>query len=128
MANSKRLTVPIETDGSGDAIVYSASMTGFVQRIRYVPDGTKPLAATADFTITADQSGAAILTITDQAQAGTDYAPRMATTDTAGGVALFAAGGKPVLDKIPLAAERIKAVIAQGGDTCKGTLIYYVGD
>lgn len=128
MAFSKRVTIALTSNASGDVTAYSPRVTGMVQRVRYVPDPSTPLANTADLTITAEDSGAAILTITNQAQTATDYAPRMATHTTAGAAALYAAGGVAVLDRIPVANERIKAVCAQGGNALSGTLIIYVGD
>jgi len=48
-------------------------------------------------------------------------APRQATHSTAGVAALYAGSGQAVNDKIVLAADRVKIVIASGGDTKTGT-------
>lgn len=123
-----RHVIAVTTAADGTATAYSAKrLVGFIQRIRYVPDDTTPLAATADIAITAEDSGAAILSLTDQAQLAADYAPRMPTHSTAGAAALYAAAGAAVNALIPLANERIKIVVAQGGNVLKGAYHVYVG-
>lgn len=67
----------------------------------------------------------AVLTMTNQAASGT-YAPRHATHDTAGAASLFAAGGEPVEALIPIAGERLKVIVAQGGNAKSGTLHVYI--
>lgn len=128
MAFLTRHSIPITTDASGNATVYSSDIAnGFVQAVRYVPDGTTPMDNTADLTVTGETSGIPIITITNEAASVTNYAPRMATHDITGAPALFAAAGQAVNDKIPLAGERIKVAVAQGGNTKSGTLNVWVG-
>jgi hypothetical protein len=127
VANLKLHTIALTTASDGTLTVYSTKpVTGFIERIHYTPDGTVPLDNTADITITAKDSGGAILTITNQAQAATDYAPRQATHSVTGVAALFAAGGLAVNDRIPIATDFLKVVVAQGGNAKKGTLYFYV--
>ena len=117
---AERKTVTITTNGSGVATGYIEGLVGRLQTIRYVPDGTKPYAATVDVTITVDQTGQAILAVSDVSGAFT-YAPRQPTHTTAGAAALFAGSGTAVNDHIVLAAgDRIKIVLAQGGDATVG--------
>ena len=119
----KRHQIGITTDAGGNVTTYS----------EYVPDGTVvavvvdkgTLAITTDITITGEKSGIAVLTLTD-VTANATYSPRGATHSTAGAAALYAAGGSAVLDRIPVAMERIKVVVAQGGAAATGTLHVYV--
>lgn len=119
----ERLTVNIATDGSGDFTGYTKITNGLVHAVRFVDTD---LAAGADITVTCGASGAAIVTLTNQANTAT-VAPRQATHDTAGAALLYAAGGTAVSDLIPVADEAIKVVVAQGGATATGTLHIYVG-
>jgi len=43
--------------------------------------------------------------------------PRAATVSVANSAALYAADGAPIIDRIPIAAERVKVALAQGGAT-----------
>ncbi len=47
--------------------------------------------------------------------------PRQPTYSTTGEALLYAAGGQGVNDEIVLAADRVKIVVASGGDTKSGT-------
>jgi hypothetical protein len=53
-------------------------------------------------------------------------APRQATHSTAGAAALYAAAGTAVNDKIALANDRIKIVIASGGNTKTGVFHFVI--
>ncbi len=119
MAYLTLATVSITTDASGDATAYTGVVNGYVHAIQYVPDGTAPYDATADVTITGETTGIAVTTLTNVAAALTTY-PRAATHDQANAAALYAAAGTAVRDRVPIAAERIKLVIAQGGATKTG--------
>lgn len=124
----ERLAVSITTDANGDATVYTDKpVTGYVLAIRYAKPVASPLADTVDFVITGETSGIAIATWSDNTASG-QIAPRMATHAVADASALlYAALGAAVCDPIPVANERIKTVVAQGGATLNGTLYFYVG-
>lgn len=109
--------IPILTNAGGAATVYSTQpMDGELMMLR-VTIGT--LAAGAvDLTITDDQSGAAILTITDLA-ASTDYYPRGAAVNPANAAITNSFVTIPVTGKI-------KCVVAQGGAAATGTLHCWV--
>lgn len=121
-----RHVVSITTDASGNGTGYTDIADGFVQSIRYVADGTTPYDNTADFTITAEQSGVAILTVTN-ATASATYYPRDATVSVANAALLYAAGGTAVATPVPVVNERVKIVIAQGGNVKTGAFHVYVG-
>lgn len=117
----RKVTAAITTTSGGAATVYVGPVSGLVQAL-YVGQGT--LAATSDLTITDSGSGGPIITITDSS-ASAWYAPRMATCDVAGAASLYASGGEPVEDRIPVDGE-IKIVVAQGGNTTSGTVTFFV--
>jgi len=117
MSYIQRFTVTATTIADGSATAYSPNFTGKISQIRYVKTD---YAAGVDFTITAEATGETIWTQSD-VNASVTVAPRQATHSTAGVAELFAAGGTAVSDKIAIASDRVKIVIAQGGDTKTGT-------
>jgi hypothetical protein len=124
----ERFTFALTTDAGGAATVTSnRPVNGRVQQIRYVPDGATPLDTNADLVITGEDSGLPVVTLTNIGLAAAGWAPRLATHDVAGAAALYAAGGVAVLEKIAIANERLKVVVAQGGNVKTGTLSIWVG-
>lgn len=126
MGYVRREVVDITTNGSGDGTGYTDVVDGLIQAIRYVKDGSTPYDNGVDFTITTETSGQAVLTATNVAASAT-YQPRAATVDVTNAAALYAAGGTAVNDRLPVGAERIKIVVAQGGDTKSGRFHVYIG-
>lgn len=112
----KHLVVPILTDGSGAATVYSAPCDGTLLAIRALL-GTMASGA-VDIVITDDDSGAALLTITNLA-ANTDYYPRGGAVNPANAAITNSFVGIPV-------SGRIKAVVSQATASKTGTLHYWV--
>lgn len=117
MSYIQRHVVTVTTEADETATAYSETLTGKLSQIRYVktdfPDGV-------DFTITAEATGETLWAQSD-VNASVTVAPRQATHTTAGVAAAYASGGSGVLDKIGLANDRVKIVIAAGGDTKTGT-------
>jgi|TARA_Y100000310_G_scaffold345430_1_gene464866 hypothetical protein len=111
--------VDLVTATGGGATGYTPVASGKIDSVEYVKDGTTPMASTSDLTITKESTGEAIGTMTN-ANADTLISPRKATVDTAGAAAVFATGGAPVLDQVSLANDRVKIVVAQGGNTKNG--------
>ena len=122
MSYIQRFTVPVTTIADGSATAYSASFSGKIVHIAYVKTD---FAAGVDFTITAENTGETIWTQAD-VNATATVAPRQAVHSTAGVAALYAAGGSAVLDQIALANDRVKIVIAQGGNVKTGTFYILV--
>ena len=120
----RKFTVSATTNGSGAATVYSPYLSGYIESIQYVKTD---FADGVDFTITAEATGEAIPSLTDQNTA-TTVRPRAATHSTAGVAALYAAAGTAVNDRIALGRDRVKIVIAQGGDTKTGSFVITVDD
>lgn len=117
MLRSER--VAFTTNGDGDATVYSGPIRGYLHALRYVYGDA---ATGADFTITDDATGIALLTVTNAGTSSTTHMPRGATVTTANAAALYASGGTAVNDRIPIVG-RVKLVVAEGGATKTGTLV-----
>lgn len=123
----QRFTITAAVNASGDATAYTTDpITGRIINIIYVPDGSNPYDNTADFVFTGDITGVAVLTKTNVSGAFTS-APRQATHGTDGAASLYAAAGTAVNDHIYLANERLKLVVAQGGNAKTGSFIVIVG-
>jgi len=112
----KRYVVPVTTLADGSATAYSPVLTGRISAIHYVKTD---FANGVDFAITAEATGETLWT-EDNVNASKSMAPRQATHTTVGVAAVYAAGGAAVLDKIALHADRVKIVVASGGDTKTG--------
>ena len=120
---AERKTVTVTTDASGDGTGYSPVVTGRVQQVRYVKTDFDN---GVDFTITAEATGETIWA-EENVNASATRAPRQATHSTAGVAALYAAGGLAVQDHIVLANDRVKIVVAQGGNVKSGTFHVLIG-
>jgi hypothetical protein len=117
MSYAQRLAaVAVTTIADGSATAYSEVCTGKVSTIRYVKTD---FADGSTITITSEATGETIWQETG-VNASATRAPRQATHSTAGAAALYAGGGAAVLDKIALANDRLKIVIASGGNTKSG--------
>lgn len=126
MAKSRKFTVVAVSDGSSVGTFYTPWLSGRIESIQYVKDGTTPYTDGVDFTLTADVTGEAIWTGTD-VNASTVVRPRAPTHTTAGVAALYAASGA-VNDRIALGRDRVKIVLAQAGATKTGTFVITVSD
>jgi hypothetical protein len=120
----RKFSVAATTNGSGAATVYTPYLSGYIESIQYVKTD---FADGVDFTITAEATGESILALTDQNTA-TKVFPRAATHSTAGVAAVYASGGTAVNDRIAVSRDRVKIVVAQGGDTKSGTFVITVSD
>lgn len=114
----RRFVVPITTDADGDATVYSPKVFGRLISIRYVKTD---FADGVDFAVTTEDTAQAVWSESDVNASATRY-PRAATHSTAGVASVYASGGTAVNDKIGVSGERIKVVVAAGGDTKAGVL------
>jgi hypothetical protein len=125
------VTLTLTVNASGDATVYSAGLvSGRVLQIRYVVDATIPLATGADLTITGETTGVAIATITNIGTGSLTWATRQPTypiANTAQGTAALYAATFGVLEPVYIGGERIKCVVAAGGDSKTGQLHILVG-
>jgi len=126
MARSRKHTVVAISDGSQVGTFYSPYISGYIESVQYLKDGTTPYTDGVDFTITAEATGENIWTDTN-INASEIVRPRAATHTTAGVAALYAATGA-VNDRIALGRDRVKIVLAQAGATKTGTFVITVAD
>jgi hypothetical protein len=110
-------TVVVITAADGSATAYSPVVSGNLASIHYIKTD---FANGVDFTITSEAVGETLWAEND-VNASATRRPRAATHSTAGVALLYAAGGTAVTDLIRLSRDRVKIVIASGGDTKTGT-------
>jgi len=115
--HAERKTVTVTTDAAGDAEEYSVVVNGRVLEIVYTKSD---FAAGVDFTITTE-STAQNLWVEADVNASKVCRPRPLCQDAAG--ADLAAEYSPVV----VAEERIKIVVANGGNAKNGTFQIVVG-
>lgn len=120
--NPRRIEISLTTNLSGAVTAYSENLKGILDRIEYVKTD---FADGVDFDITLENSGTVLLD-KDDINASAIFVPRQAVQTTAGVAALYASGGVAVLDKIVIAEERVKVVIANGGNTKTGKVYLVV--
>ena len=120
----RRFEVPVTTIADGSATEYSPYLSGYIHDIEYVKTD---FADGVDFTITAEGTGRAIWGESN-VNAAVVKAPRQPISSIAGVAALYAAGGTAIFDRIALGRDRVKIVIAQGGNVKTGAFIITVDD
>lgn len=119
----ERKTVVVTTAADGSATAYTeGAVNGRVLQVRYVK---ADFADGVDFTITSEATGETILAESD-VNASATRAPRQATHSTAG-IAAESGTGFAVNDHIAIANDRIKIVVASGGNTKTGTFHFLIG-
>lgn len=119
---TRRFTVNVTTAADGSATVYSPFLSGALCAIHYLKtDFTDGV----DFTITAEGTGETLWTESN-VNAAKVCMPRGATHTNAGVAALYAAGGTAVQDLIRLSRDRVKIVIASGGNAKIGAFIIVI--
>lgn len=119
----KRLPVTITTNGSGAGTGYTDEVVnGYIHQIVY--DKTD-FDNGSTMTVTGDRTGTAIWA---ESNVNAD-AVRMPRTQVCGptGTALTYDGTRIVAEPVALADERVKVVVASGGDTKTGTFYIVVG-
>ncbi len=112
----RRQELLVTTAADGSATATSPRLSGKIHSIQYQK---VDFADTVDFTITAEKTGESILTAAN-VTASKSFYPRAPTQAQDGTAALYAASGTPVSDKIGIANDRVKIVIAQGGNIKSG--------
>jgi hypothetical protein len=113
----------ITTATGGAATGYTPIATGRVLAIRYVKtDFTDGV----DLTVTVEGTGEVIVTLTDMNLATVVY-PRSGIHDTAGAAAVYIASGQAIREPVAIANDRIKFVVAAGGDGKFGRFLALIG-
>lgn len=120
MSFAQRLTVALTTAADGSATAYSEPVTGLLSQIRYVKPASGGFDNGSTITITAESTGETLWTEAN-VNASATRAPRQPTHGTDGTAALFAAGGTAIDDRIALVGDRVKIVIAAGGNAKNAT-------
>ena len=115
MSYVERHTVTVTTATGGGATGYTPDLTGRIVYMGYTKD---TFASTTDLTITTELSTQAVWSETN-INASKDLYP-LAVADGVDGVALATAGDAQFVP-VFVANERIKIVVAQGGNTAAGT-------
>lgn len=114
--------ISVDTDSSGDATAYSGkTYNGVLKAIVYEKDN---YANGVDFTITSETTGQTLWTQSDVNASVIKY-PLTQACSTAG-VAATLNGTQAMLVPIALFNERIKIVIAQGGNATAGDFKFLV--
>ena len=119
---AQKKTVSVVTNGSGDATAYSEAITGRIHAIHY---RKTDFANGVDFTITLESTGEGLWAQSDVNAAAKVY-PRAAVHDVAG-VAATLDGTRAMRDAVVAVNDRVKIVVAQGGDTKSGAFDIIVG-
>ena len=121
----KRIKVSVTTAADGTVTAYTPRVSGKLHSAIYVPDGTNPYANTVDMTITSEATGESLISRTN-VSAGFNAYPRAATSAPDGTAALYAAGGTAVQAPPALGNDRIKIVLAQGGNAKTGAFHFHI--
>jgi hypothetical protein len=110
--NAQRITVVVETDGSGNATAYSPNISGRIHSLSYLKDD---FADGVDFTVTLERTGQSVWTDTNINASETVYPVAAANLGTTGAAS--------TLSEAPIIAanDRLKIVVASGGDTKSGS-------
>lgn len=124
MSFCRKVSVTATTNASGAATVYTDVVNG---RILSVLFNDTDIDAGGDATITTETTGQAVLTLTNFGGSDGQWQPRQATHATDSSASLYAASGEPVEDHIWAVDERIKIVIASGGNVKSGVFTVIVG-
>lgn len=120
MSHVEQPSVTIVTATGGGATGYlptTGKITGIVNTIRYAK---VDFANGVDFTITSERTGETLWTEAN-VNAAVAKSPGRPVHTTSGAAALHATGGTALLRPFALKDDRIKIVIAQGGNTKSGT-------
>jgi hypothetical protein len=115
MAN-RRFTLNVTTAADGSYTGYIGPVSGKICAIHYIKTN---FADGVDFTITVEGTGETVWTESN-VNAAKVCMPRGATHSNAGVAALYASGGVAVNDLIRISRDRIKFVLAQGGNATTG--------
>ncbi len=118
----RRYKVTVTTAADGTVTAFSPRLAGELHSAHYVKGD---FADGVDFTITSEATGETLWAESNVNASAVRY-PRQPTHSNAGVAALYAAGGTAVQERPALGNDRIKIVIAQGGNAKTGTFHFLV--
>jgi len=124
--NPKRYRINLTCDSGGACTAYSddVGVGGEIKQVKYTKTN---FSDGVDFVVTGETTGVNIWTEND-VNATATRCPRQAThLNTSGAAALYASGGTAVLAPVVISNERIKVVIASGGNATTGAVDVWVG-
>lgn len=117
MGYAERHIVTLTTDADGNCTAYSPVVSGRVSKVRYVKTD---FADGVDFTVTSEATGETIWAETNVNATASRPTRELVYTTTGSSIAYAATFG--VYESIVVANDRIKIVVAQGGDTKTGAI------
>lgn len=119
-----KCVVPVVTDESGDAVVYTPQINGIVRMIAYLKPSSGGLDNGSALEMLAAVTG---ITVWEQAALAASMAvyPHAPAHDSAG-VAITYATDHPVYTPIPICDEKIKITISSGGNALAGSFVFVV--
>lgn len=121
----QRVIIAATTAADGSFTGYSQHpVNGHVEHMRYTP-GASPIDTNGDIDVTGESSGVVVADHDNIGLTAFTKAYRSATHDI-NGVAATYDGTRPVLNKVAIAGERLKLVIANGGNATSGTFEFVV--
>lgn len=121
MSYAERHEVTLTTAADGSATGYTPVISGRISAVHYIKTD---FADGVDFTLTAEATAESIWAETN-VNASATRAPRQLTYTTTGSSIAYAATFG-VYESIVVAKDRVKIVVAQGGDTKTGKIIVIV--
>jgi hypothetical protein len=120
--HAEKHAVTVTTDGSGDATEYSPNVTGRILGVFYAKTD---FAENVDFTVTLEGTGEGLWTEED-VNASKKVYPRVDVQDLVGADRTYDDTHK-IQDYVVAVNDRVKIVVANGGDTKTGTFTIVVG-
>lgn len=121
----KRYKVTVTTAADGTVTAYTPRVAGELHSIHYAKPGSGSYDDGVDFAITSEATGENLWTESNVNASAVRY-PRQATHSNAGVASLYAAGGTAVQARSALAGDRIKIVLAQGGNAKVGAFHFLI--
>jgi hypothetical protein len=118
----RRQEITVTTSADGSATAYSPRLSGLIHQMHYIK---VDFADGVDFAITSEKTGQSLWTESN-VNAAAVKAPRQ-PTHTQAGVAATLDGTVAALEPIGIANDRIKIVIAAGGNAKSGTFHFLIG-
>lgn len=127
-----RINASLSVSGGASQSFYTDVVNGYLEAVRYRRGTTGTTASGistgAKIVLTAEETGAALLTIATASADAMSFYPRAAAQDVSGGVLSYASGVTPpyIPTRIPVGGERIKVKVTSGGSA--STVLHAVFD